>query len=219
VARDLFKCACACACAVLVGVLGTAGAALVSGCGRRPAETVPGGAGGAPPARDEVVEVCASKRMPAVLAEQGSKLGPSCAKAPDAVVVQLFEAGAHLGVERGTAGIRRKGLAAAMKQFKVADDIAAKISARADGEVKKAEDDAAAEEPKAVARIAADPCLVSSVALAIVQEGARCGASALDTEEYRAEFARAYGGICEHTLTAAQCAQQADSEYASLPRE
>jgi hypothetical protein len=154
-----------------------------------------------------------------VLAARGHDLGPTCEKAAQPIAVQLFEAGAHVGEKKGTASVRKRGLLLALKQFQVAADVAAKLVARAEIEVKKAESEADAEVPKALERLVGDACLVAASARAIVDEGAVCAATAFETEEYQVEFARAYGVICQHTLKAEECAERAQSEYAQTPKE
>jgi hypothetical protein len=195
-------------------------AALACHCARAPAPQGPAsGAAGAEARQesDEVVRQCVSTRLGAVLAEQAPKLGPTCGRPGDAMAKQLFEAGAYSGMLKGTARARQRGLLVAVKQFAVAEDVAAKIAARGDAEVKKADDEADAAMRTAIARIAGDPCVVQAVATAIAEEGARCGAASPDTDEYAVEFARAYGAICEHTVAADECARRADAEYRRAP--
>jgi hypothetical protein len=169
--------------------------------------------------QDEVVRYCVSKLLPDVLAAHAPALGPACERPTQPIAVQLFEAGAHVGEAKGTASVRKKGLLAALKEFQVADDVAAKLAERAEVQVKKAENDADAEIPKALARLAADACLVAASARAIIDEGAACGSSAFETEEYQVEFARAYGAICQHTLQVDECARRAEIEYGRSPKE
>jgi hypothetical protein len=41
---------------------------------------------------------------------------------------------------------------------------------------------------------------------------------AYETDEYSAEYARAYGYVCEHILSQQECLRRAESEYARMPR-
>jgi hypothetical protein len=97
-------------------------------------------------------------------------------------------------------------------------DVTAKIADRTREEDEKAARSADDDAAKAVERIAGGTCIPAPVARAIVDQGSRCAASAFETDQYQEEYARAFGAVCEHTLSAAECVERAHAEYPRMPR-
>jgi hypothetical protein len=168
--------------------------------------------------RDEVVRFCIDKAMPAALAEVAPQLGPPCDASAHGIAGKLFEAGARIGVTKGTARVHAAGLHAAAEQLQVAADVIAKIADRSREEEQKVARTADEDSAKAVERIAGGTCVPAAVARALVDDGSRCAASAFDTEQYEEEYARAFGAVCEHQLSATECSERAQAEYPRMPR-
>jgi hypothetical protein len=176
----------------------------------------PAGPGG-PAADDEVVRLCVTRDMPAFLEALAGPVGQGCATSARGVAVEMFRAGAHIGVVRGTAVMHAVGIRAAADEFRV--DAAAKIieHTRADEEkvTKTADEDMA----KAVARLAAGTCIDAATAHDFMDKAAHCASSAFNTEQYEEEYARGFGAVCEHILSAPECAERAESDYKRIRRE
>jgi hypothetical protein len=134
------------------------------------------------------------------------------------LATQLYEAGVRIGVAQGTQRVHGAGLRAAAEQLSVAADVLAKIAEKTRKADEQAAADADAEMSRVSEKLAAGSCLAASAARVIVEKGARCGVAAYDTDEYQAEYARAFGSVCEHQLSQQECVRRAESEYARMPR-
>jgi hypothetical protein len=177
-----------------------------------------------PPARaaaaaddDEVVRQCVTQEMPGFLEALAGPVGAACARDARAVAIQMFRAGAHIGVVRGTTAIHGMGLRAAADGFHV--EAAAKIAERTHEDEQKAAKEADEEMSKTVARLATGTCVDAATALDFVSKAAHCGSFAYDTDQYQTEFARGFGAVCEHMLSAQECSERADSEFKRVRRE
>ncbi len=194
--------------------------ALSCACSRKPAAAPAAAPAGA--AHQEVVQYCAGRDLAPALGSLGSEVGSTCDPrdpSAQALAKELFEAGVRIGAERGNVRVRGAGIRAGSEQVSIAADIAAKIADRAREADEKAAKTADEELTKTVERAAAgSACLPPPAARAVAEKGVRCGSAAYDTDEFQAEFAHAFGGICEHQHSQEDCLQRADTEYKRMPR-
>ena len=133
------------------------------------------------------------------------------------LATQLYEAGVRIGVAQGTQRVHGEAMRTAGEQF-ATPDVAAKIAEKTRKADEQAASDADAEMSRVVEKLATGSCLAAPAARAILEKGAACGQAAYETDEYSAEYARAYGYVCEHILSQADCLRRAESEYARMPR-
>jgi hypothetical protein len=185
-------------------------ATLAGACAHPKADTDPART---PAAHAEVVRYCAGKDAAAVAAP-----APGCDASGQPLATKLYEEGVRIGVAQGTQRIHGVGVRAAAEQLGVAADTQAKIAEKTHQADEKAAAEADAEMSRVSEKLAAGSCLTAPAARAIVERGARCGMTAYDTDEYQAEYARAFGNVCEHQLTQQECMRRAESEYARMPR-
>jgi hypothetical protein len=159
---------------------------------------------------DEVVRYCSAKES---AAQTIASVGPGC----DKTATQLYETGVRIGVAQGTQRLHGVAMRTAAEQF-ATPDVAAEIADKTRKADDKAATDADADASRVVEKLAAGGCLTAPAARAIVDKGAACGMAAYETDEYSAEYARAYGYVCEHILSQVECLRRAESEYARMPR-
>jgi hypothetical protein len=176
----------------------------------------PAGAAGAAP-DDEIVRRCVATEMPGFLDALAGPVGQACATNARGAAIQMFKAGAHIGVLRGTAFMHAMGIRAAAEAFRV--DAAAKIVERTHAEEEKAGKTADEDMAKTAARLAAGTCIDAATARDFIDKAAHCASSAVDTEQYEEEYARGFGAVCEHILSPAECAERGESEYRRMRRE
>jgi hypothetical protein len=188
-------------------------ASLVGACSH-PKQTTDAARSPTAAGHEEVVRYCAGKDS---AAEAIASVGPGCDKSGQALATQLYEAGVRIGVVRGTQRVHGMAMRTAGEQFATAD-VAAKIAEKTRQADAQAATDADAETSRVVDKLVAGSCLTAPAARAIVEKGAACGMVAYETDEYSAEYARAYGYVCEHILSQQECLRRAESEYARMPR-
>jgi hypothetical protein len=176
----------------------------------------PAGAAGAAD-DDEVVRECMAQEMPRFLEALAGPVGAACARDAHAAAIQMFRAGAHIGVVRGTTVIHGMGLRAAAEEFHV--EAAPKIAERTHEDEEKAAKDADEEMSKTAARLATGTCIDATTALDFIDKAAHCGSFAYDTDQVQTEFARGFGAVCEHILSAQECFDRADSAFKKMRRE
>jgi hypothetical protein len=162
----------------------------------------------------EVVRYCSGKES---ATEALASVGSGCDKSGLSLATQLYEAGVRIGVAQGTQRIHGAAMRTAAEQFATAD-VAAKIAEKTRKADEQAATDADAEMSRVVEKRTAGSCLTPPAARAIVGKGAACGMAAYETDEYSAEYARAFGYVCEHILSQQECLRRAESEYARMPR-
>jgi hypothetical protein len=163
---------------------------------------------------DEVVRYCSGKES---AAQALASVGPGCDKSGQSLATHLYETGVRIGVAQGTQRIHGVAMRTAGEQF-ATPDVAAQIAEKVRKADDKAATDADADASRAVEKLAAGSCLSAPAARAILDKGAACGMAAYETDEYSAEYARAYGYVCEHILSQGECLRRAESEYARMPR-
>jgi hypothetical protein len=163
---------------------------------------------------EEVVRYCGGKQSGT---EAIASAGPGCDKSGQSLAAQLYEAGVRIGVAQGTQRVHGEAMRTAGEQF-ATPDVAAKIAEKTRKADEQAASDADAEMSRVVEKLATGSCLAAPAARAILEKGAACGQAAYETDEYSAEYARAYGYVCEHILSQADCLRRAESEYARMPR-
>jgi hypothetical protein len=190
---------------------------LLCGCAHKAAPS-PNGTPGAESDREEVVRLCIDRQMPAAMAASARELGPDCSASSRDVAERLFKAGVRIGVARGTTAIHGAGLREAAAEFQAAADVSAKIADRTRADEEKATKSAEEETAKAVGQVPAGSCVAPAAARALVEAGSHCGSTAFETDAYQAEYARAFGAVCEHQLSLQECVQRAEAAYGRTPR-